>query len=95
MSDPTGDEMSGVAVRIMSDPMSEMAYDLQVAVKKLELDMKLDSLDMEIIQCYNTGTYSFNDIAIELCRSKATIKQRIYKISTHRHLAFSRKKGII
>lgn len=63
-----------------NDPMSEMAYDLQVAVRKLELDMKLDSLDMEIIQCYNTGTYSFNDIAIELCRSKATIKQRIYKI---------------
>lgn len=25
MSDPTGDEMSGVAVRMMSDPMSEMA----------------------------------------------------------------------
>lgn len=62
------------------DPMSEMAYDLQVAINKLRTNMKLDSLDLEIIQCYNTGSYSFNDIALELKRSKATIKQRIYKI---------------
>lgn len=63
-----------------NDPMSEMAYDLSVAINKLYKSHKIDKIDMEIIHCYNTGTYSMADIAVELTRSKATIKQRIYKI---------------
>ena len=63
-----------------NDPMSEMAYDLSVAIDKLYKSHKIDKIDMEIINCYNTGTYSMADIAAELNRSKATIKQRIYKI---------------
>ena len=59
---------------------SHIGYDLMVAVNKLRKRKKIDSLDIEIIECYNTGAYSIRDIAEELKKGKSTIEQRLNKI---------------
>lgn len=62
------------------DTTSHIGYDLMVAVNKLRKNKKIDELDIEIIECYNSGNYSIRDIAEELNRGKSTIEQRLNKI---------------
>lgn len=62
------------------DMVSHIGYDLMVAVNKLKRSKKIDELDVEIIDCYNSGNYSIRDIAEELKRGKSTIEQRLNKI---------------
>lgn len=59
---------------------SHIGYDLRVAVNKLIEDKKIDDIDKEIIECYNSGKYTFEQISKEVNRDKKTIQQRIHKI---------------
>lgn len=59
--------------------LSHIAYDIEVAIKKLHSKGKLDDLDLEIVECYNSG-YSERNIAEELDKGKTTIQQRLSKI---------------
>lgn len=59
---------------------SHIGYDLQVAINKLSKTKKLDAIDMEIIDCYNSGRYTIRDIANEIERDSKTIQQRLDKI---------------
>lgn len=59
--------------------LSHIAYDMEVAIKKLYECGLLDDLDLEIIECYNCG-YSHRAIAEELNKGKTTINQRLDKI---------------
>lgn len=62
------------------DMASHIGYDLMVAVNKLRKNKRIDELDVEIIECYNSGNYSIRDIAEELNKGKSTIEQRLNKI---------------
>lgn len=62
------------------DMASHIGYDLMIAVNKLRKSKKIDELDVEIIECYNSGNYSIRDIAEELKKGKSTIEQRLNKI---------------
>lgn len=59
--------------------LSHLAYDIEKAIKSLYSNNKLDELDMEIIDCLNSG-YSERRTAEELGKGKTTIQQRISKI---------------
>lgn len=58
---------------------SHLAYDMEVAIKKLYKNGKIDDVDLNIVECLNAG-YSERKIAEELGREKKTIAQRIDKI---------------
>lgn len=59
--------------------LSHMAYDIEKAIKILYAKGKLDELDLEIVDCLNSG-YSERRTADELKKGKTTIQQRINKI---------------
>lgn len=59
---------------------SHIGYDLNCAVKKLRKAKKLDKIDLEIIDCYNSGNYTQRQIAQEINRSKRVVAQRLDKI---------------
>lgn len=59
--------------------LSHIAYDIEKAIKTLYQGGKLDDLDMEIVDCLNSG-YSERRTADELNKGKTTIQQRINKI---------------
>lgn len=59
--------------------LSHIAYDIEKAIKTLYQSGKLDDLDMEIVDCLNSG-YSERRTADELNKGKTTIQQRINKI---------------
>lgn len=61
------------------DMISHIGYDLQKTIKHLYKSKKIDSIDLEIIECYNSG-YTFEDISKEIKRDKKTIQQRLNKI---------------
>ena len=58
---------------------SHIGYDLNVAIKKLKENRKLDKIDLEIIECYNSN-YTIREIALEINRDTKTIQQRLKKI---------------
>lgn len=60
---------------------SHIGYDLGVAIEKLKEEKKLNEVDIEIIECYNTGTYSYSQIAEEINMSKQAVDKRLRKIS--------------
>lgn len=59
--------------------LSHLAHDIEKAIKNLYANNKLDDLDMEIIDCLNSG-YSERRTAEELGKGKTTIQQRVAKI---------------
>lgn len=59
--------------------LSHLAYDIEKAIKTLHASGKLDDLDLEIVDCLNSG-YSERRTADELNKGKTTIQQRIGKI---------------
>lgn len=59
--------------------LSHISYDIKNAINKLYINKKLDSLDIEIIDCKNSG-YTERRIAQELHKGKTTIQQRLRKI---------------
>ena len=59
--------------------LSHLAYDIEKAINSLHANGKLDDLDMEIVECLNSG-YSERRIAEELKKGKTTIQQRVGKI---------------
>ena len=59
--------------------LSHLAYDIKKAIDSLYANNKLDDLDMEIIDCINSG-YSERRTAEELGKGKTTIQQRMGKI---------------
>lgn len=62
------------------DMMSHIGYDMHVAINKLKEDKKIDNIDMEIIECINSGNYTHEEIALEVKRDSKTIRQRLNKI---------------
>lgn len=63
------------------DMVSHIGYDLYRAINKLSKRKKIDKVDREIIECYNSGNYSLEDIGKELNISKVAVFKRINKIS--------------
>ena len=63
------------------DDVSHIGYDLHLAINKLYKRKKLDNIDREIIECYNSGNYSLEEIGKELKMSKVAIFKRINRIS--------------
>lgn len=59
--------------------LSHLAFDMQVAVKKLYNKGKLDDIDIDIIECYNAG-YTIKAISKEVNKDTKTIRQRLDKI---------------
>lgn len=59
---------------------SHIGYDLNKAIKILSKQRKIDDADKEIIECYNSGTYTIREIADEVERDSKTIQQRLDKI---------------
>lgn len=62
------------------DMSSHIGYDLNKAIGKLKKQGKLDKIDLEIIECYNSN-YSLSDIGEEIGMSKVAVHKRIDKIS--------------
>lgn len=63
------------------DMISHIGYDLRIAIDKLKMQNKLDNIDLEIIDCHNSGRYTIRDIAKEIKRAPNVVTQRIDKIS--------------
>lgn len=63
------------------DMVSHIGYDLHKAINKLSKRKKIDNIDKEIIECYNSGNYSLDEIGKELNMSKVAVFKRINKIS--------------
>ena len=63
------------------DMVSHIGYDLHKAINKLSKRKKIDNIDKEIIECYNSGNYSLDEIGKELNISKVAVFKRINKIS--------------
>lgn len=61
------------------DMCSHIGYDLSVAIKKLKEEKRIDGLDLEIIECYNSN-YTIRKIAYEVSRDIKTVQQRLKKI---------------
>jgi len=59
--------------------LSHLAYDIQKAIKILHENGKLDDLDMEVIDCINSGM-TIRATSDELKRDKKAIQQRLDKI---------------
>lgn len=62
------------------DMVSHIGYDLHVAIKKLIDSKMIDKIDEEIIECYNSGSYTQEEIAIEIKRDRKAVRQRLDKI---------------
>lgn len=60
--------------------LSHIGYDLKMAIENLVKLKKLDAIDLEIIECYNSSKYSIRDIADEIKRDTKTVQQRLDKI---------------
>lgn len=58
---------------------SHIGYDLNNAIKKLRKQNKLDRIDLEIIECYNSN-YTIREIANEVKKDTKTIQQRLKKV---------------
>lgn len=63
------------------DMVSHIGYDLHRAIKQLLANKMLDEIDKEIIECYNSGSYSLDEIGSEINMSKVAVFKRINKIS--------------
>ena len=63
------------------DMVSHIGYDLHIAINKLFKSKKVDSVDREIIDCYNSGNYTIREIANEINKDSKTVQQRLDKIS--------------
>lgn len=61
--------------------LSHIAYDMEVAIKKIYKNNEIDDIDLEIIECYNSG-YSNVGIAKEINRDEKVVRRRIDKITT-------------
>lgn len=61
------------------DMVSHIGYDLQKTVKYLYKTKQIDSTDLEIIDCYNSG-YTFEDIGKEVGMKKQSVDYRLNKI---------------
>lgn len=61
------------------DVMADIGYDLYNVINKLYKSGKVDSIDLEIIQCYNSN-YTLRDIASEVKRDNKTVRNRLDKI---------------
>lgn len=62
------------------DMVSHIGYDLHIAIKNLIENKKLDKVDNEIIECYNSGSYTIREIADEIKKDSKTVQQRLDKI---------------
>ena len=63
------------------DMVSHIGYDLYKAINKLSKRKKIDDIDKEIIECYNSGNYTIREIAKEINKDSKTVQQRLDKIS--------------
>lgn len=68
--------------------LSHLAHDIDRAIKELHKNGKLDDLDLEIVDCLNSGM-SERATAEELGKGKTTIQQRISKICERVALFYS------
>lgn len=59
--------------------LSHLAYDIEKAIKSLYANNKLDDLDMEIVDCINSGM-SNTATAKEVNRDESTVRGRLDKI---------------
>lgn len=59
--------------------LSHIAFDIQKAIKSLHSENRLDILDIEIVDCINSGM-TIRATALELKRDKKAIQQRLDKI---------------
>lgn len=62
------------------DVVSHIGYDLYIAIRKLVKSKQLDKIDEEIIECYNSGNYTQEEIALEIKRDRKVVRQRLDKI---------------
>lgn len=62
------------------DMVSHIGYDLYIAIRKLVKSKQLDKIDEEIIECYNSGNYTQEEIALEIERDRKVVRQRLDKI---------------
>ena len=58
---------------------SHIGYDLKKAIERLQAQNKIDFIDLEIIDCYNSN-YTIRDIATEVGKDTKTVQQRLDKI---------------
>ena len=59
--------------------LSHLAYDIEKAIKSLYANNKLDDLDMEVIDCINSGMNN-TATAKEVNRDESTVRGRVDKI---------------
>ena len=57
-----------------------MLFRSMIAVNKLKKKKKLDAIDLEIIECYNSGNYTLEQIGCEVGMKKQSVDYRINKI---------------
>ena len=62
------------------DVVSHIGYDLHITIKTLFDSNLLDGIDKEIIECYNSGSYTIREIAKEIKKDTKTVQQRLDKI---------------
>ena len=62
------------------DMVSHIGYDLRVAIRTLVKKRMIDKVDVEIIECYNSGSYTIREIANEIKKDSKTVQQRLDKI---------------
>ena len=62
------------------DMVSHIGYDLHVAIRTLVKKRMIDKVDVEIIECYNSGSYTIREIANEIKKDSKTVQQRLDKI---------------
>ena len=61
------------------DMCSHIAYDLKNTINKLYSTGKIDDIDIEIIECYNSN-YTIRQISSEVGKDTKTVQQRLNKI---------------
>lgn len=62
------------------DMVSHIGYDLHIAIRNLFDHDMFDEVDKEIIECYNSGSYTIREIADEIKKDSKTVQQRLDKI---------------
>ena len=62
------------------DMVSHIGYDLNIAIRTLVKKHMIDKVDVEIIECYNSGSYTIREIANEIKKDSKTVQQRLDKI---------------
>lgn len=68
--------------------LSHITYDIEKAIKDLYKNKRIDKLDLEIIDCINSGM-SLRATGMELNRDKKAIQQRLDKICNRVALYYS------